>query len=895
MNRKNKAIISSVCIIAASSAIIAGSTYALFTSSSSVDIAVTSGYVDVKATISDIKTYSAIAKNKLDDQSYEDNEVTGDVNNRYVYQPNRTYYDDEVYTSEFSIGGGVTYNATTNKFVVTDITPGTKITFNINIDNASSVNIKYRTSLEYTTESSLATALIFSLDDWVPTSESIKEYQDGKNVVSLNKTKYISSSWADWYTFEDTTKVIKAQIELPLNVANEYAGKKVELEYNVEAVQGNAATSGEEEQEFFIYDIASLKAALINGSIDLYQNLQYSGPEDKINGTTVEVKNNNVKLNTQGSSMSFSDSATSNTSMFTVAAGKQLTINGNGVFDATNGTNNSVATVNGTLLITGGEYYSNEVLFKVNKGGKLYISGGYFDVSSANSDNLTSAINNNEGTVKIGGGTYVDFDPTPYLISTKSYNVEVEQVEGHTVYTVKHVSGVDTGIYYYSTGDKVDEISLATTIVINDGVTEISQEAFKDYFPFVTNVKGKDTVTTVGNNAFENCTSLESIDFSDCAITSWGKGVFRGCSSLQSAYLSDSLTAITDNTFTDCYSLKSIDLSGCTNMTSIGWQSFQRCSSLTTVTLPDSLTSIDKYAFSNCTSLQSISIPDGVTVIKGQTFFHCESLTTVKFPAKLTEIGDAAFDSCYVLQSIDLPSTLTKIGGYGFNACKLVTDVVLPENLTYLGGSAFAQCYALENITIPNSVTYIGSSAFDSCRSLTYNIIDNVKYLGNDTNQKLVLVSVLDKTIEEFTIDSDTRFINNNAFEKCINLKTIQIPDNVYGIGSKAFNGCTSLESVTLASSVTYIDSYAFNGCTALTSVIIPENVTSLSEGLFAGCTGLQSVNIGANVTNIGKNVFSGCTSLQTITYDSTEEQWNKVKIDSTNDLSDVTINYKSE
>ena len=50
MKRKNKVLLTSMATIAMSTSLLVGGTYALFTSESEVDIAVTSGKVEVTAT-----------------------------------------------------------------------------------------------------------------------------------------------------------------------------------------------------------------------------------------------------------------------------------------------------------------------------------------------------------------------------------------------------------------------------------------------------------------------------------------------------------------------------------------------------------------------------------------------------------------------------------------------------------------------------------------------------------------------------------------------------------------------------------------------------------------------------------------------------------------------------
>ena len=69
MNKKTKRgiILTSLASIAFAGSLLAGSTYALFTSESKTDIVVSSGKVDVKATIDTLKTYSGKANSLAGD------------------------------------------------------------------------------------------------------------------------------------------------------------------------------------------------------------------------------------------------------------------------------------------------------------------------------------------------------------------------------------------------------------------------------------------------------------------------------------------------------------------------------------------------------------------------------------------------------------------------------------------------------------------------------------------------------------------------------------------------------------------------------------------------------------------------------------------------------------
>ena len=103
------------------------------------------------------------------------------------------------------------------------------------------------------------------------------------------------------------------------------------------------------------------------------------------------------------------------------------------------------------------------------------------------------------------------------------------------------------------------------------------------------------------------------------------------------------------------------------------------------------------------------------------------------------------------------------------------------------------------------------------------------------------------------------------AFNGCISLTSIEIPNSVTYIGLGAFSGCTSLTSIVIPNSVTTIRDRAFYKCTSLTSIVIPNSVTKIEDWAFYDCESLTSIEIPNSVTTIGWIAFSGCTSLTSI------------------------------
>ena len=291
-------------------------------------------------------------------------------------------------------------------------------------------------------------------------------------------------------------------------------------------------------------------------------------------------------------------------------------------------------------------------------------------------------------------------------------------------------------------------------------------------------------------------------------------------------------------------------------------------------------------------TLSEIVIPeniDGVkiTIISEDAFSGCRSLTSITLPfigasrdgTSNTYFGYIFGASSYSENSSYVPSSLKKViitGGesisnYAFYNCTSLETVTIEEGsvLTSIGDYAFCGCTSLESIEIPNNVTSIGNDAFDDCNSLTYNVKENLKYLGNSENPYLYLADTTSTNITTANIDSNCRFIGYCAFYNCTSLKIIEIPNSVTSIGEDAFYYCTSLKIIEIPNSVTSIGEGAFYYCTSLKIIEIPNSVTSIGNYAFYNCYSLTSVTFGENsqLTSIDDYAFYNCYSLTSVTF----------------------------
>lgn len=178
----------------------------------------------------------------------------------------------------------------------------------------------------------------------------------------------------------------------------------------------------------------------------------------------------------------------------------------------------------------------------------------------------------------------------------------------------------------------------------------------------------------------------------------------------------------------------------------VGVGLFAACNNLKNIKLPMDVVRIEKDAFLNCSSLRSIVIPATVSSIVPSA--GCTSLEEISVSGANTSYTSSEG----VLLSGDAKSILWfPMGKRG--------DYALPATVTAVGPYAFREC-SIEKFVFPAGLTKIGECAF-------YN-----------------------SKVKEVVLPSTLKLLPTGVFQKCADLKTVRLGNDVELLSDYVFDGC---------------------------------------------------------------------------------------------------------
>ena len=202
----------------------------------------------------------------------------------------------------------------------------------------------------------------------------------------------------------------------------------------------------------------------------------------------------------------------------------------------------------------------------------------------------------------------------------------------------------------------------------------------------------------------------------------------------------------------------------------------------------------------------------------GQLIFNKEKTQLINWvtsaneyilPDTLEEIAPRAMYLAPV-QRVRLPQKLREIGENAFTGTKL-HELVLPESVQSIGDRAFYPCPNLQSVAGLDHVLYVGTNAFEEkiYHTLPPRKADE-KTLDPDFDVSGTILLRYRGHDKRPQIPAWITTIGPNAFEGCMTVEEIVLPDAVRAIQGSPFKDCYSLRRIALGRSLRIFDSCAF-------------------------------------------------------------------------------------
>lgn len=482
---------------------------------------------------------------------------------------------------------------------------------------------------------------------------------------------------------------------------------------------------------------------------------------------------------------------------------------------------------------------------RVEKGTEVTLSGDgtiYYTINSGSEIVYSSPITIEEDTVI---NAYAVRNDGSYIRSdTVEFNYRTEKItsgtDGGIVWNFDNETLTITGggaIPDYTDNPLLwSELSEEVKyIVIEDGITAIGKNAFKD-MNNVLSVIFPDSVTAIGNNAFDGCEKLTDINL-PTSLISIGNEAFKNCAALTEIVVPDTIKSIGKGTFNGCANLKSITVPfvgsqqgsknsketfsyifdgnvplslkkvTVTNEVYVPENAFKDCVNIENININNTIIGIGNGAFDGCMLLREFIIPDGISEIGDNTFRGCENAVIISVPDTVMSIGEAAFDGCRKLESINIPNSIMVINDYTFRNCSYLYEIEIPDTVESIGVNAMEGCSMLHVLKIP----FVGANSNPGSTSVTAEGIlgylfggDNSKVPASITKVEVTNPEYIPKeafkdcaNIVDVLIDGGGSVLDG-AFENCRNLKNLYIPKSISTIGSNILANCVQLDTLTV-------------------------------------------------------------------------------------------------
>jgi len=444
------------------------------------------------------------------------------------------------------------------------------------------------------------------------------------------------------------------------------------------------------------------------------------------------------------------------------------------------------------------------------------------------------------------------------------------------------ITAIGTEVFYGTTA--LSAIALPTTVIsigesafrnsgiatlsLPTGLTQLASNAFRGCVN-LAEVSIPNGLAEIGAYAFAECTDMTTLNLYG-GLEQIGDFAFSGCTALQSVTIPSTVERFGANPFMNCVALTNFTMDENPNFTMHEGVLYNK-TMYTLLFYPAGLTA------------ETFEFPEDTHEIAGGAF-AASKLQSIVIPERITVIPDSAFENSALLTSVTLNEAVTSIGNSAFKGCVSLNNVVIPASVTSIGDYAFAGCAALTNdgFVMRNTAAELGTHLFEGCVSLT-----DVLPLGTFTDYMYAGTGIVNLTIpENYSLikDEKTRQPFEGVFANCTKLQSVtfsgKVADNTV-LGNAFFAGCTALTEITIPAGVYALGGIASQGfqsdalgvfanCVNLVTVNLPENFYGFGDGCFENCVKLANINLNINPdmgVRVGDRAFKNCVAFTNMNF----------------------------
>ena len=402
----------------------------------------------------------------------------------------------------------------------------------------------------------------------------------------------------------------------------------------------------------------------------------------------------------------------------------------------------------------------------------VYVGGLYYLLKGTTDENREATVTSIYG----GKNTSLDAKNVAQYYSG-TINIPETIIYDGNKYTVRKV-----GSYAFNCQNELQSIYIPRTVTEVEPHAAIKAEKLNR-----VNVADESELVNIGEEAFKWCTGLKRFTFDGTSLK---------------------MKSIDKAAFRECTALERFTWMGNTTVKTIGHSAFYDCSALEKVLWngKSELKTIQDYAFFKCISLNNFEMPNTTLSVGNSSFRYNASLTNIHLSTSLNYIDEYAYGECGFSQ-ITLPESLANIQAGAFINNDFLQEIILPERLQGLGSAAFENNSKLESVTFHTAIETmtIGNNAFNQCPILNKVYITNMNSFAqtnfnnakaNPANTSQHIYDANGKEIINVVLPKGTKYVNNNAFNGCAFIESIEMPATMDHVNDDIFVGCSALKDV---------------------------------------------------------------------------------------------------